>query len=452
MWRVFGAHARPRRDRRRIGANVPRLIIIWNIATPRPEQAASLANKRVLMIAFHVPPLRGSSGIQRTLGFARYLPELGWTPEVLSAHPRAYEAVDDADSLPRDLVVHRAFALDTARHLALRGQYPSLLALPDRWVTWWPGAVVAGLRLVRRVRPDVLWSTYPIASAHAIGHTLARLTGIRWVADFRDPMAQDGYPAEPAVWRSFSRIEARTVARAHYSVFTTPGAARQYRQRYPQQHDRIRVIENGYDDEAFSGLRPMRREVGRERLLLLHSGIVYPSERDPAALFAALGALRERGVLDPQRFALRFRAPIHGRLLRDLASRHDVADLVEIAEPLPYRAALAEMLDADGLVVLQAANCNEQIPAKLYEYLRAGRPILGLADPAGDTAGAMRRAGVAHIAALEDVGGVTAVLERFVDDLRSGRAPCPDGAVTQAATRRARASELASLLNAAAGA
>jgi len=31
--------------------------------------------KRILMIAFHYPPLRGSSGIQRTLKFSRYLPE-----------------------------------------------------------------------------------------------------------------------------------------------------------------------------------------------------------------------------------------------------------------------------------------------------------------------------------------------------------------------------------------
>ena len=49
--------------------------------------------KRVLMIAFHFPPLAGSSGIQRTLRFARHLPQFGWEPLVLTAHPRAYERV-----------------------------------------------------------------------------------------------------------------------------------------------------------------------------------------------------------------------------------------------------------------------------------------------------------------------------------------------------------------------
>ena len=54
--------------------------------------------KRVLMIAFHFPPLRGSSGIQRTLKFAQYLPQFGWTPVVISAHPRVQrETLAEAD-------------------------------------------------------------------------------------------------------------------------------------------------------------------------------------------------------------------------------------------------------------------------------------------------------------------------------------------------------------------
>jgi hypothetical protein len=59
------------------------------------------------------------------------------------------------------------------------------------------------------------------------------------------------------------------------------------------------------------------------------------------------------------------------------------------------------MMRADGLLVMQAANCNEQIPAKVYEYLRSQRPLLGLTDPKGDTADLMARAGVRHIAPLD---------------------------------------------------
>jgi glycosyltransferase involved in cell wall biosynthesis len=397
------------------------------------------------MIAFHFPPQRGSSGIQRTLRFARYLPEFGWEPHVLTVHPRAYDATDASVAVPDGVRVHRAFALDAARHLALRGRYASLLARPDRWASWWWSAVPVGLNLIRKLRPQALWSTYPIATAHAIGNTLARLTNVPWIADFRDPMAQDGYPVDPAVWRRFAHIEARALAIACHSVFTTPGAAQRYRTRYPARAQRISVIENGYDEELFENLPSVQRRSGPP-LVLLHSGIVYPSERDPSALFAALRVLRERGVASRDTLLLRLRAPVHVALIEDLATRHAVRDLIEIAPPLPYREALAEMLTADGLVVLQAANCNEQIPAKLYEYLRAGRPILGLADPRGDTADALRDAGITHLAALENAEAIADALQRFVDDVSAGRAPLPAPGAVLRASRRVRTAELAALL------
>ena len=71
-------------------------------------------NKRVLLIAYHYPPLRGSSGIQRALRFSQYLREFGWEPIVLTAHPRAYQdkSEDLLADVPPGVIVERAFALD----------------------------------------------------------------------------------------------------------------------------------------------------------------------------------------------------------------------------------------------------------------------------------------------------------------------------------------------------
>jgi glycosyltransferase involved in cell wall biosynthesis len=396
------------------------------------------------MVAFHFPPLAGSSGIQRTLRFAQWLPRYGWEPLVLSADPRAYERTSDdlLREVPAELVVQRAFALNTARHLALRGRYPALLARPDRWISWALAAIPTGLRMVRRYRPAAIWSTYPIATAHVIGYWLARLTGLPWLADFRDPMAQDGYPPDPATWRAFERIERRAVGAAAASIFVTRGAAALYRRRYPAHAARICVIENGYDEDSFAGLSVAPAPLVAGRRTLLHSGIVYPWERDPTHLFAALADLKRQGRAGD--LLVRFRASAHDEFLAALARQHGVADLVEVGPPLPYREALQEMQRADGLLVLQAANCNEQIPAKVYEYLRAARPILALTDPAGDTADLLRRCGVRHIAPLDDAAAIASIMPAFLDDLDGAR---PDAGSVAACSRQRRTAELAALLD-----
>ena len=411
--------------------------------------------KRVLMVAYHFPPLAGSSGIQRTLRFVQQLPAHGWQPLVLGAHPRAFErSSDDLDGdVPSGTVVRRAFALDTARHLSLGGRYPEVLARPDRWMSWRFDAVRQGLKMVREFRPDVLWSTYPIATAHLIGAELQRRTGLPWIADFRDPMAQEGYPADRATWRAFSDIERQAATQASRCCFTTPGAAAIYRARYPAAAQRMAVLENGFDEDSFAAAEAalavappsQRGPLSPGRLTLLHSGVVYPDERDPAALIEALARLKAADASIAGRLRVRFRAAVHDALLRELAQRHGVDDMVELLPPVAYRAALAEMLRADGLLVMQAANCNEQVPAKIYEYLRARRPILCLSDPQGDTCAVLRRAGIARHARLDDAAGIAALLGAFVAGDDHGLRP--EARSIASASRAARTAQLAAWLD-----
>ena len=124
-----------------------------------------------------------------------------------------------------------------------------------------------------------------------------------------------------------------------------------------------------------------------------------------------------------------------------------IDDLVQLAPPVGYRDALHEMLNADGLLLFQAAICNHQIPAKLYEYLRAGRPVLTLTDHAGDTAAAMREVGAADIVDIADKQDIARGLRRFVEGLRQGRLAGVPRSVADRNSRRARTSELAALLD-----
>jgi hypothetical protein len=127
----------------------------------------------------------------------------------------------------------------------------------------------------------------------------------------------------------------------------------------------------------------------------------------------------------------------------------DIADLVHLAPVLPYLETLREMMDAHGLLVFQAGNCNHQTPAKLYEYLRAGKPILAMTDPAGDTAAALRAGGFddAHIAPIEREAEIARLLVAFLDAQRAGGAPGPDMSRVRTWSRAGQSEVLAALFS-----
>jgi hypothetical protein len=210
------------------------------------------------------------------------------------------------------------------------------------------------------------------------------------------------------------------------------------------------VIENGYDEEAFATLDSAQENdeaLSPVKTTLLHSGVVYTSERDPRQLFEALRRMIDAGALRPNELRIRLRASANEAVLAPMIEKYRLADVVELQPPIPYREALREMRRADGLLVLQAANCNAQVPAKVYQYLRCRRPIIGLTDPAGDTAAVLRRAGLRDIARLDSVDEIATVLRRFLDEVQRGTAKLPDADFVVESSRLNRTRELAALLD-----
>ncbi len=403
---------------------------------------------KVLMTAFHFPPQFGSSGVQRTLRFVQDLPELGWQPLVLTANERAYLSINEElrAEIPPDLVLRRAFALDASRHLAVAGRYFLRTALPDRWSSWRFDGVRQGLALVRAHQVEVVWSTFPIATAHVIAGRIARQAGLPWVADFRDPMLAPGYTMDAPTQRSWQAIEARTVAQASACVFTTNGSRRLYAERYPDFAHKLHVIENGFDEKSFTGLAPKPRAVGAP-LVLLHSGLIYPRERSPAGLFQAVRQMAEQDGLRPDQLQLRFRAAVHNAEIHAAAVEAGVVAFVDLQPAVPYRQALQEMLDADALLLIQGRQFNDQVPAKIYEYLRAAKPIMGLLHADGAAAEKLRSCDrYKYIADVDDVPGIASTLRQLLKDSKHGALRQLHPSAAAPFSRAQRATELAQLL------
>ncbi len=394
----------------------------WQSGTSETPHDLAPSHRKILMAVFHFPPQAGSSGVLRTLNFVRYLPENGWDPIVLTAHAGAYEETRDdlLSSIPQNVEVFRAPALDAARHLSIHKKYLMVTALPDRWSSWWIGAVRLGKKIITSRHPDILWSTYPISTAHLIGASLAKWCGLPWVADFRDPMVTAAFPRSRLERWVCRRLEERVLREASLCVFTTERAAELYRARHPDAASRCHVIENGYDEESFAGLTPTRTGVDRGALLMLHSGIIYPQGRDPEPFLMAIAALIKSGVLDREKLCVRFRASVHAEAISALAEKYGLVSVVDIAPAIPYRDAISEMMGADLLLVLQGTAFNAQIPAKIYEYVRALRPILGLVDPDGDTAKELRKFRKTYLADIGGSGEIAETVRKWLKDEHDG--------------------------------
>lgn len=412
----------------------------------------SADNKSVLMVAFHYPPCRGSSGLQRTLKFSRYLRDSGWQPTVLTIAPHAYKDTGDdlLAEVPEDITVVRAFGLDAARHLSLLGRYPDFAATPDRWASWRYAAVPAGRKIIRDIRPQLIWSTFPIATAHQIALNLARRSGLPWIADFRDPMVEGNeYPADRRLREARRRLEQEVFSTATAISVTTGGTQEFYGAQYPDAT--IEVIANGFDNENFARAEKIAaagvRQSESDRIELVHSGIIYPLERDPSQLFNAIAELKNEGRVTPEQLRISLRATGNDEHLAPLIRDLGIGDIVRLEPPLDHLEALSEMLHADGVLLLQAANCNNQIPAKLYEYLRAETPILGLTDPEGDTGKLMRSLGLNAIAPLDDKTAIKKSLNRFLHAVRDGTASVADRNTWTQYSREAQSAELAKLFD-----
>ena len=182
--------------------------------------------RKVLVIAYPFPPL-GGSGVQRTAKFAKYLPEFGWQPVVLTvsySHVFEYSENDHSlvEELRSDLLVYRVPDINpifllrkAARKLTSRSDQRSAktapnsstsshsanpvrqawrnftdtwLTIPDQFINWFPAALYVGLKLVRQC--DIIYSTSDPFTDHLVAYFLHKLSGKPWIADFRDPWTQ----------------------------------------------------------------------------------------------------------------------------------------------------------------------------------------------------------------------------------------------------------------------
>jgi glycosyltransferase involved in cell wall biosynthesis len=323
------------------------------------------------------------------------------------------------------------------------------LQVPDSRVGWLPAGVWSGFQAIHRHRCQAIYTTAPYWSAHLIGLVLRRLTGLPWLADFRDPWRANTHRVIPhRLPDRFDRwLERQVIRHAARVIGNTPSVRRDFIRRYPDCAERFVTIPNGYEPEHFRGLTP-RRLTGPDRFALTHAGDFYGNRR-PEPLFAALRLLRQRAPDAASRFALQLvgRTDYEGEPLTRIATRYGIDDLVLVHPPVPRRQALELMHGSDALLAVSfsGAGAHLQVPCKLYDYLGFSQPILALTPRASALAEMLRFAGRrAEICEPEDPQEVADALLRLqAEPLGAGAV-----AVRPELTRSFQAGQVADLLGA----
>jgi glycosyltransferase involved in cell wall biosynthesis len=402
-----------------------------------------MTTRNLLLLTYHFPP-SAASGTFRMLGFARHLPAHGWNVAVIAPPEMPWDPVD-----PRLL---EQLPAETAYHPV---PYPKELPKALRWVApysvWLPRAWLACRRLLARHRPDAVLTSGPPHVIHLLGLALKRFHRLPWVADFRDPWVSQGKARRLSLnERWLLHWERRVMRRADRILANAPNACALLQRLYPQQAAKIVSLTNGFDPAASEVLSPGSHG---GTIRMLHAGEVYAG-RDPRPLLDALAELKK----DSPRADLAFRLEILGKVhlrgvdLDDEIRRRDLSESVTVRAHLPYQEALDEMRRASVLVLFDSPGRTIGVPAKLYEYFGAGRPILALAERDGDTANILRESGLLHrVAPPGDAAQIRLALAELAGNMASGEAPVPDAQRLERFTRLHLAGQLAGILDRAAG-
>jgi glycosyltransferase involved in cell wall biosynthesis len=415
--------------------------------------------KRVLFLAYLFPPI-ANSGTQRPLKFAKYLRDYGWQPTVLTAasfngHPTDPSLLADipagVDVVRVPMISDQIGAAATAllggtslgRRIGegLRWRMQRRFRTPDIYACWRPNAMRAAMRVFRNTGFDAIYATgYPWTSL-LVGRDVAKATARPFIADFRDLWVgetlfrEDHLPREQEM-----AFERSIIDTARHVVTVSTGMTRWLTAAYPEMGEQKFVtIHNGFDpadiDVPAAEVRPDRP------FRIVYTG-VWKEGYNPSELYDSIDWIRRSRphLLDNVEVVAAGFTPGH-------AERRGLTKYIKEVGFVPHNEAVALMRSAD-IQFLSYVDPDRQwaVPAKLYEYLAIGAPVLALTQLGKETAQIVAKVGGGVAVSPNDPG---ALLEVLSEAFRVRRLVVPERNIESldAFNRRQLTARLAGLLD-----
>jgi glycosyltransferase involved in cell wall biosynthesis len=397
-----------------------------------------MEKNKVLIIAYYFPPM-GMGGVQRVAKFVKYLPFFGWKPYVLTVKEVDYWAKDHSllEEIPPEVKVMRTGSFDPLRisfilksffkrgrqkdeparkRTVKRLKFASWLFFPDNKAGWIPFALMKGLKLCRREKINLIFSSSPPPSLHLTAYMLKFLTGLPWVADFRDPWIEYRFEIFPTPFHLFlkKRLEKLIIQKADKVITANPAITTDLESRHPHT-EKIQQIDQGYDEEDFASCQVSLPEI----FTIGYLGTFSP-DCDPEPFLAALGGLIGEGIIPKDKIRLVHVGLSMGIDLDHLIEKYNLKDVVLKKGYLSHRESVNEMKKA-SLLLLVTSDHPLIFPAKVYEYLRFKKPILGIIPKESRIAKFLTEIKAGKVISPEDKEGIRQVLVSYFTDFAEGK-------------------------------
>jgi len=398
--------------------------------------------KKVLIISYFWPPA-GGPGIQRVLKFAKYLPQYSWEPVVLTVSEGEYPAIDYSleSEIPSNCRVYKTASIQPFRlfkkltrrektenistYILTNRENSSLIEqflkwirlnifIPDAKIGWLPFAVRTGINVIKHEKIDLIFATGPPHTVQLIARRLSALSGIPWVADFRDPWL------EMAVYQNQKRtgltkyldgvLENRVLKQAHTVTTISKQIAGLFQTKY--KSDKYMVIPNGFDPADFYGLIPVTTDL----FTIAYAGVLS-EERIPHAFISAVNRFKNESI----NIKIIIVGAACSRLINIIEENH-LSDCFELKPYIPHRDVLQILIGADAtlLVIDDVPNNKGFLTGKIFDYLGCRKPIVGFGPTDGDAAGILRETNSGLMVDYEDAtGAYNLLLDIYHDKLNS---------------------------------
>lgn len=368
--------------------------------------------KRVLIITYYWPP-SGGAGVQRWLKFAKYLPEFGWQPIILTVDPSYATYPQRDESLASE--IDPGCLIYTTKSFELYNLYKFLsgkkevpyggfanevkegwlqkvskfvrgnFLLPDPRRGWNKYAVKKATELIREFNIDTVITTSPPHSTQLIGLKLKQKLAVKWIADLRDPWTDiyyyNHFKHTPLARSIDKRMERMVVENSDLIITVSEDFKRIFVEKSKQDiASKTIVIPNGFDEQDFA-VRPVCLETEK---VLTYIGTISDAY-DVSGLITALS-----GLSAPMKSRLKIR--FVGNVPVSVEQKFTSTGLsIEFTGYVEHSKSVEYMLLSDMLllVIPKVKNNGGILPGKVFEYLAAQKPILAVGPIKGDLANIM---------------------------------------------------------------